>query len=291
MDKNSMKEISVGYMQRTYQGSYIENDIFIFDEVNSTSFPQGPWKTKCILLALCLKGSVRYTVDTIDYTVRANDIFIVSEGQVVNNYEPDSDLSAFGIFISEDFFQEIVRGIHELSSLFIFSRVHPVYSLSESESENLKLYLRALKLKLDEREHHFRRDVARSLMMTMIYDLSNVILREQYDNRKTTRAEVIFAQFIDMVEKNFRKERRVGWYAFQLTITPKYLSETVKIVSHRTPNEWIDYYVIHELRILLKTSGMNIKEITDYLNFPNQSFLGKFFKEHVGMSPSEYRKN
>ena len=214
MDKNSMKEISVGYMQRTYQGSYIENDIFIFDEVNSTSFPQGPWKTKCILLALCLKGSVRYTVDTIDYTVRANDIIIVSEGQVVNNYEPDSDLSAFGIFISEDFFQEIVRGIHELSSLFIFSRVHPVYTLSESESENLKLYLRALKLKLDEREHHFRRDVARSLMMTMIYDLSNVILREQYDNRKTTRAEVIFAQFIDMVEKNFRKERRVGWYAF-----------------------------------------------------------------------------
>jgi len=26
------------------------------------------------------------------------------------------------------------------------------------------------------------------------------------------------------------------------------------------------------------------------MNFPNQSFLGKYFKEHIGVSPSGYRK-
>ena len=48
--------------------------------------------------------------------------------------------------------------------------------------------------------------------------------------------------------------------------------------------------MILELRVLLKNSTKNIKEITKELNFPNQSFLGKYFKEHVGASPSEYRK-
>ena len=75
-----------------------------------------------------------------------------------------------------------------------------------------------------------------------------------------------------------------------MCITAKYLSETVKQVSKRTPNEWIDSYVTLEVRVLLKNSTKAIKEIALELNFPNQSFLGKFFKEHVGMSPSAYRK-
>ena len=62
-------------------------------------------------------------------------------------------------------------------------------------------------------------------------------------------------------------------------------------MSKRTPYEWINSYVTRELRVLLKNTNMNIKEIAEALNFPNQSFLGKFFKEHVGMSPSEYRRS
>jgi AraC-like DNA-binding protein len=93
------------------------------------------------------------------------------------------------------------------------------------------------------------------------------------------------------VENNFREEKRVSWYAKQLCITPKYLSESVKQVSRRTPNEWIDNYVILEARVMLKDSALSIKEIAQQLHFPNQSFFGKFFKEHVGMSPSKYRKS
>jgi AraC-like DNA-binding protein len=125
----------------------------------------------------------------------------------------------------------------------------------------------------------------------MFYDLSNVIYRVQQDHKPQSRADVIFTRFIKLVENNYKQERRVGWYARQLCITPKYLSETVKSVSRRTPNEWIDYYIILELRVQLKNTIKNIKEIAEELHFPNQSFLGKFFKDHVGMSPSKYRKS
>lgn len=82
----------------------------------------------------------------------------------------------------------------------------------------------------------------------------------------------------------------IGRKAVQLCITAKYLSEIVKTVSRRSPNDWIDSYVSLEIRNLLRNTTMNIKEITQAMHFPNQSFLGKFFKEHVGMSPSQYRK-
>jgi AraC-like DNA-binding protein len=126
----------------------------------------------------------------------------------------------------------------------------------------------------------------------MFYDLSNVVQRMlNTDSMRQTRAEIIFTKFIKLLEGNFKQERRVGWYAEQLNITPKYLSETIKNVSRRTPNEWIDNYVTIEMRIQLRNSTKSIKEIAEEMNFANQSFLGKYFKEHVGISPSEYRKN
>ena len=122
--------------------------------------------------------------------------------------------------------------------------------------------------------------------------MSGVIWRvEQRGVKGQTRAGTLFSKFIGILEKKYREERRVSWYAKQLDISPKYLAEVVKQVSKRTPNDWIDQYVILELRVLLKNSSKSIKEITELLHFPNQSFLGKYFKEHVGLSPSEYRKS
>ena len=125
----------------------------------------------------------------------------------------------------------------------------------------------------------------------MIYDITNIIYQQQTNNKSQTRAEAIFSKFLPLLEENYKRERRVSWYADQLCITSKYLSETIKQVSRRTPNEWINSYVVLETRVLLKNSTMSIKEIAQELHFPNQSFLGKYFKDHVGMSPSEYRRS
>jgi AraC-like DNA-binding protein len=43
--------------------------------------------------------------------------------------------------------------------------------------------------------------------------------------------------------------------------------------------------------MLLKYTGKSIKEIAEIMHFTSQSFLGKYFKEHVGVSPKDYRKS
>ena len=64
-----------------------------------------------------------------------------------------------------------------------------------------------------------------------------------------------------------------------------------KQVSQRTPNEWIDHYVIVEMKVQLKNTMKSVKEIAQPMNFPNQSFMGKYFKQHTGLSPLKYRKS
>ncbi|MDR1543003.1 MAG: helix-turn-helix domain-containing protein [Prevotellaceae bacterium] len=45
-----------------------------------------------------------------------------------------------------------------------------------------------------------------------------------------------------------------------------------------------------EAKALLKSTNMTIQQISDYLNFPSQSFFGKYFKRVEGISPREYKK-
>lgn len=271
---------------------HIEDDIILNDNLLRLPMATEARRMTFIMLALCQQGEARYTLDTVEYTVKPGDIIIITDRHVVDNFTCTPDLHGLFIMLSVNFFYDAIRNVGDLSSLLIFTKNHPVVALSESEAEVFRTYFYLMKDKLGEIGNQFRREVVRTLFLAMFYDLSNVISRiQQHGNSpRLPRADEIFTRFVKLVEANFREERRVAWYADQLNLTAKYLSETVKQVSKRTPNEWIDNYVVLELRVLLKNTSKTIKEIAMLLNFPNQSFLGKFFKEHVGLSPSEYRK-
>ena len=72
---------------------------------------------------------------------------------------------------------------------------------------------------------------------------------------------------------------------------PNILSEVVKETSGKSPKDWIIDYSLLEIKELLKNSSLNIQEITIRTKFLNQSALGRFFKRHTNMSPSEYRES
>lgn len=292
MDKKKIIDLSMRVTQVTHSGTdFIDGDVLLSDRLNKASMPTSPHRMTFILVALCTKGECTLSLDTQQLTIRKNDVVIISDRHIVDNFQSSDDADGLVMILSVNFFYEVVSNVSDVSMLFCFSRKHPVVTLADSEVELFRSYFFMLKEKVGATDNHFRRDIVRTLILAMFYDLSNVIVRiQESENRKQTRADAIFTQFIKLVEHNFRIERRVGWYAEQLCITPKYLSETVKTVSNRTPNDWIDSYVTLEMRVLLKTTTKSIKEISDELHFPNQSFLGKFFREHVGVSPSAYRR-
>ena len=292
MDNKNIRNTNFRIAQEDHDKSdFIANDIILSEKMSMLALNAHPRRMTFILVALCTEGNAQFTIDTQRHDVKKNDIIVISDRHVIDEYVASDDVNGLAMMMSVNFFYEVVKDVRDVSLLFLFSRNHPVVSLNEEEVQTFKQYFYFLKKKVADNSNQFKRDLVRTLVLAMFYDLSNVIYRvQQVENKRQTRADDIFTRFIKLVEENYKRERRVGWYAEQLSITPKYLSETVKSVSKNTPNEWIDKYVTLEARVLLKTSTLSIKEISDELNFPNQSFLGKFFKEHVGMSPSAYRR-
>ena len=291
MVKQTIKESDLNKAKTWSESVFLDDDLLLTERINEAPMPTEPRRMNFILIGLCIKGEVMYQLDTQKQVIKPGDILIVSDRHVVDSYRHSNDMEGLCIMMSVHFFREIIQNVSDVSSLFLFSRQNPVMSLEQKEIETFKEYFQVIKQKICDQRNHFRKDLIKTLLLAMFYDLSNIIYRVQNNGKPQTRADAIFTHFIKLVEKNYRQERRVGWYAAQLNITPKHLSETVKNASRRTPNEWIDDYVTLELRVLLKNSTKTIKEIAQELNFPNQSFLGKFFKEHVGVSPSKYRKS
>lgn len=276
---------------KQWEGSVtLDDDLLLSDQIHLAPMPSEPRKMNFILIGLCTKGEIRYTMDTRELVVHEGELLVVSERHVIDGYKPSKDMEGLCIMMSVDFFHEIIKSVHDVSSLFVFSRMQPVMQLETNEIVTFKEYFQVIKQKISDNHNHFRKDLIRTLMLAMFYDVGNVIYRVKNFDESLLRSEKVFTKFLKMVEENCKCERRVSWYAQQLCITPKYLSTAVKRISDRTAVEWIEDYVTMELRVMLKNTSKTIKEITEEMNFPNQSFLGKYFKEHVGMTPSDYRK-
>lgn len=290
MEKEQITQTSMELAKLWENSGFLDGDLLLLDHISAIPFPKEPRRMNFILIALCTGGKVSYTMDTQQLEVCPGDILIAGERQVVQDIQPSADIDGLCFIVSVKFFHEIIQNVGDVSALFLFSRSHPVLRLKERDQQIFKDYFTVIRSKIQNDANHFRKDLIRTLLLAMFYDLSNVIYHFQQTTAPQSRADVIFTQFIRLVEENCKQIRRVSWYAQQLGITPKYLSESVKNASRRTPNQWIDNYVTLELRLLLKNTAKSIKDITEELNFPNQSFLGKYFKEHVGMSPSEYRR-
>jgi len=270
---------------------YMEDGLVLTNSITNAPIPHVPTRMNFILMALCRRGWAQYSIDTREQRVKPGDLLFVSERHIVDNYVASHDFECQCIMVSTQFYHGFVQNVQNVSSLLLFSMNNPVVALTTREIQVYSNYYQTIREKMVDTNHHYRTELVKALLLAMFYDMSNVIYRvEQQGSKGQKRADAFFAQFIRLLEQNFRQERRVSWYADQLCITPKYLSEVVKQVSKRTPTEWIDNYVVLELRVLLKNSTKHIKEIAHELNFPNQSFLGKYFKEHVGVSPSEFRK-
>jgi len=135
-----------------------------------------------------------------------------------------------------------------------------------------------------------RIDILKLLIQAFFLGLSHQFHKIPESNTQS-KQEVLVENFINHVHKNYNQQRGVEFYTDKLALTPKYLSKVIKDNTGMTAPEWIDNYVTLEAKALLKSTNMTIQQIGDELNFPSQSFFGKYFKRQVGVSPKEYRNN
>ena len=109
------------------------------------------------------------------------------------------------------------------------------------------------------------------------------------DEVKSYRVRELFNRFMMLLERDYKISRDVNYYAAQMNISSKYLTNIVNQVTGHTPKTIIGQYVILQLKLHLKRSTQSIKEMAWEFHFADVSFFCRYFKEHTGLTPQQIR--
>lgn len=252
-----------------------------------------PCRIDAFIIGVGTEGETSVSFNLHEFRLKKDSMFIFTPKNILQ-VNSQQYFKADVIAISPDFMRRINIDIKNMMPLFLKFVENPTLALTPEESRSMRGMIAQIERETRGPETHFSFDIVSGLIAATIYKVGDIMYHylaehPEGQNNSHNRAEEYFKQFTHLLGEHFREERSVGFYAHQLCITPKYLTTLIKRISGQSVSEWIDNYVILEAKTLLKYSTMSIQEIAYYLNFPNQSFFGSYFKRNTGMSPSQYK--
>lgn len=290
------KDITSVTMERLvgqYKMPHISHDVVLVDTLKTLPELTGARRLSlCMFMGVCTDGVASITVNGRKRIASRNNVMLITDESVVDNINFSPDFDGIGFFLSYKMLQEILKDIQNMSGLFLLTHNYSIFEITPGELETLHLYLGQMRKRIATPHRRYSLEVVRLLILTMIAEMREAlerIVQGREPEDRQSRAERIFVQYIQLVEKHYKEQRQVQWYAAQMELSPKYLCEAISAVSRRSPNEWIDKFVTTEIRNRLRYTNKRISEIAAEMHFPTQSFFGKYFKDNVGVSPSDYR--
>ena len=160
--KHIIKESDLNKAKSWSKSVYLDDDLLLTEHINEAPMPTEPRRMNFILIGLCTQGEVMYQLDTHKQVIKPGDILIVSDRHVVDSYQHSKDMKGLCMMMSVNFFHEIIKHVSDVSSLFLFSRQHPVMSLEPGEIETFKEYFQVIKQKIGDHNNHFRKDLVKT---------------------------------------------------------------------------------------------------------------------------------
>lgn len=244
-----------------------------------------PRKSQRATIVVCTSGSCRVKINLEVFEIKAPKLVTIMPGQIFEILSDVDTLEGYVVSLSKKFVDKVnLSGWHHQ---YMKMYNNPITDIDHNKLDSLLIFYAILHRAAANDKNPFRMQIIENLISVFYYggvsSLDNSIESNlKYNNH-------IVANFLELVQHHYREQRLIQFYAGKLCITPKYLSKLVKEHTGRAAADWIEQHVILEARAMLQSSDMSIQQIATSLNFPNQSFFGKYFKRATGVSPKQYR--
>ena len=250
------------------------------------------------VLFFITEGRAQLEYDGHVVQLQKNHMFLYMVHSTAANFMASSDFNCRQIWFGRaelfniDIYKQI--SVADMSNL----KLNPVVHLNGDDIKLCDTYFQLLRDRMKFSTSVLTPDIVRMLFGTILLEILSIMRRnseqmaeevQHEDINSSLHKKRIVDDFMRLVEESDGRIRRVDEFASQLNVTPKYLSTILKEVMNRRPSTYIQLYTLKAIERRLRFTDMTMQEIANDLNFPNPSFFGKYCKEHLGMTPLEYR--
>lgn len=246
---------------------------------------------------LCTSGTAEVTMADDPYEVGVGDVMIYTPSSLVRLISQSSDIQGYLFEVSLDFMLPAVQRVMDVSHI-LYIRDNPLLHIEGDNAaefcrqiDELSQLMPVICAEAPELEK-IASEIVKSKAYTLLYELLYMYFRHHTVKiGDKGRHNMVLQNFVVHLFSHYRREREVAFYAGLQNMTPRYFSSIIKEQSGRPASMWINNLVISQMRQMLDDPALSVKEVSVRFNFPSQSFFGKYFKLHAGMSPKEYRRS
>ena len=119
---NNIRELTLAQIQTLCEGASHMDDLLILTDHFPRTPLSSPVRMGYVMISLCISGMGHYTINAKDYEFKPHDFLLLSEGQILTGYHVSDDFSGLSFIVSPELTEEIIKGVQNLSQLFMFFR-------------------------------------------------------------------------------------------------------------------------------------------------------------------------
>lgn len=240
-------------------------------------------------LVFFTKGSGKQQIDFRTFDIKPNLIYFMIPGQV-HSWNFDNEPDGYLINFSASYFSSLLLKQEYLNNFSFFNGMpqEQVLSLDNETSEKLISIFEDI-LKEGETKKPINDDLVRVLLLQVFIEVSRAT---NLKNSKEINPynHTILKNFQQLIEQNYTQLKLPKQYAEFLYITPNHLNALCNNFLGTSAGKLIRERIILEAKRLLINLDMRVSEISEKLNFEDQSYFVKFFKKYGGTTPNKFRK-
>lgn len=239
----------------------------------------------------CTEGEAIISVGVQKHTITKNAEMLILPGTTFCLLQSTENFTNRIFVFSKELYNEGSLRLGLSFSRFLLEFPFYIHDDGSEDLKNLQIWMDMANMLYQNNNGLFQIQMQRNFVQSYLMYLFDQI-QDHFGllTRKYTRKQNLYHQFLSLLDTHCREQRDVSFYAKELCITTRYLwLITDELASRESPKEIIDKRFILEIKILLQSTDLSIQEIGQDLRFPDQSYLGRYFKRHTGISPSEYR--
>ena len=255
-----------------------------------------PITNDCYTISLkkFVKGNLNYGRTKYDFTNGAL-IFIAPRQVLQWDSSVVFEQKGFSITFHEDFLKgtELARQIKKYS--FFSYSVNEALHLSPKEEKRIESIVDNIEIEYQNNHDKFSKEIIISQLSTL-FKYANRFYERQFINRKEITSNLL-DEFNGHLNAYFETRQmqeqgipNIEQIANRMSVSQRYLSDTLKKETGKTTTEHIQLYLINEAKNILLQPNKSVSEVAYELGFEYPQYFSRLFKKQEGISPTAFRK-
>lgn len=271
-----------------------DTDHIRYEESDLSFLAENPYHFRCGIYLVCISGEGEVSTGAETFILQDQTELIFLTGTLLQRRRVTGDFRVRMILFPKETFMKAILPID--SPYLNYANEHPCYRhtpdlRSQTTWKQLCLWMDMAEMFFSGNYSTQYRDLQEySYLQGLLLWLFNTVPEKIEINPRYSRQQLLCQQFLQLIREFGATMHSASFYAGRLCVSPRYLHKaTTQCLEGRSPKQLIEEQLVAEIKVLLSDPDQTVTSVAEQLNFPDQSYLTRFFKRHTGQSPKEYR--